>query len=317
MNKISAKNNPVLQKIAMGYQNDSTSFIIPKLFPSVVVDSLQGDIKNYGRDNLRIINTIQGDGPSAVLTHTVTKATKWDIEKHSLRSLVTEKDMDQLGADQAKADFTEMNMETLMLSREYAGISAITTTGNYVNSNTVTLVGNQKWSDHTNSTPKSDLRTARERVRTNIGKYPNTAVMNAVVLSNLIEHPSMIQAAIQVGQDSASLDRLKAILFPLLPASECDILVAMSQYNSANKGQTAVMADVMGNHFVYAYVNKSPSPKQHQDSLGYSFNRGKNAIQVKTWIDEDLDPQPWVKDEWEYDDVVLTFKAGYLIYNAA
>lgn len=316
MNNTSARNNPVLQQVAQGFMNRTTDFVMKELFPSITVSSLQGDIKAYGKDHLRIINTIQGDGPSAVLTHSVSKATKWDLEKHALKSLVTEKDMDQLGPEQAKMDFTEMTTETLMIAREKADIDVVCTTGNYTANNTVTLVGNQQWSDFVNSTPKTDLATARERVRTNVGRYPNVVLMSPLVLAKMMDHPSFLLAATYVGENRVSLDRLKDILFPTYKGSECKILVSLAQYNSAKKGQTAVMTDIMGKHFLYAYVNPNPNPSQRETSFSYSFHRKADSVQARTWIEPDLDPQPWTKVEWEYDDVVMDFKAGYLIYNA-
>ena len=314
MNATVARNNPTLQEVALGTMNDTSAFIAKLLFPSIKVEKLTGDIKTYGKDHLRIINTVVEDGGTKRMSFSVSKAEKWDIENHQLTIFVSEKDIDQLGAQTAKNDATNINMETLMLSRENAIVSAMTTAGNYTLGNTVGLAGGDQWNEFSTSTPREDLITAREAVRTNCGRYPNTAVLNPAVLNYLVNHPQIRDAAAYKGEATVSMEMLKTILFPTYTPSECQILVGSAQYNSANKGQTGVMADLWGKVFIYAYVNRNPSPAIHQNSLGYSFNRGKDAIQVletreNMYRENEVD----ITDRWEYDDVVLDFGSAYLI----
>jgi len=314
MNATVARNNPVLQEIALGTMNDTSAFIAKLLFPSIKVEKLTGDIKTYGKDHLRIINTVVEDGGTKRMSFSVTKAEKWDINNHQLTIFVSEKDIDQLGAQVAKNDAASINMETLMLSRENAVVSALTTAGNYAVANNTTLVGGDQWSAFSTSDPRGDLITAREAVRTSCGRYPNTAVMNPAVLNYLQNHPQIRDAAAYKGEAVVSMDMLKTILFPTYKPSECEILIGAAQYNSANKGQTGVMADLWGKVFIYAYVNKNPNPSVHQNSLGYSFNRGKDAVQVfetreTMYRENEVD----ITDRSEYDDVVLDFGSAYLI----
>lgn len=314
INAVSARNNPVLQEVALGAQNELSAFIAKKLFPAIKVQNLTGDIKTYGKDHLRIVNTVVEDGGTKRMSFSVTKAEKWDIENHQLTIFVSEKDIDQLGAQTAKNDAASINMESLMLSRENAIVAAMTTAGNYTLGNTVTLAGGNQWSAFSTSTPREDLITARERVRTNCGRYPNVAVMNPAVLNYLVNHPQIRDAAAYKGEATVSMEMLKTILFPTYQPSECEILIGAAQYNSASKGQTAVMTDLWGKVFIYAYVNKSPNPSIRQNSLGYSFNRGKDSVQVletreNMYRENEVD----ITDRWEYDDVVLDFGSAYLI----
>lgn len=313
-NAIAARNNPVLQEVALGAQNELDSFIAKKLFPAIKVEKLTGDIKTYGKDHLRIINTVVEDGGTKRMSFSVTKAEKWDIENHQLTIFVSEKDIDQLGAQTAKNDAASINMETLMLSRENATVSAMTTAGNYTLGNTVTLAGGDQWSAFSTSTPREDLIAAREEVRTNCGRYPNVAVLNPAVLNYLVNHPQIRDAAAYKGEATVSMEMLKTILFPTYKPADCEILIGAAQYNSANKGQTGVMTDLWGKVFIYAFVNRNPNPSIRQNSLGYSFNRGKDSVQVletreNMYRENEVD----VTDRWEYDDVVLDFGSAYLI----
>ena len=310
INAISARNNPVAKNIVLGFMNEQKSFVAGQILKPIKIEKNTGDIKTVGKDHLRIINDIQTDGDSVILTHSVTKAEKWDLERHSLKSLVTEDDMDQLGEQNAKNDFASFNAESLMVSRENGVSGQLTSTAVMTNSDTLT--GGQQWDDYTNSDPQGDFRTAQASIRTACGRWGNLAVMGPKVWQDLTDHPDMKESGVNVGQANATMAKMKSIIFPGQPESSVTLLIGMAQYNSSKKGQTAVMADLWGRDFVLVYVNPNPNPRIHQSSLGYQFHRGQNSISVKEWMEADLDPAKWIKTTWMYDDVLLDVLCGYL-----
>lgn len=311
---ISARNNPVLQDIALGTQNLMTDFIAGKIFKSVVVEKNTGDILSFGSDHLRVLNTIRVDGNTNYLTMTVSKTEKWDLEYHELTAFITDKIADQWGLTNARINFTEMLMETLMIARESAAVTALTTAGNYAAANKTSGTG---WSDYTSSTPRTDLIAGMEAVKTSCGRYPNVAIIASDVYTYLVNHPQIRDAVAYKGDSVISMEQLKSILFPHYAASQCEILIGQSVYNSAKKGQTAVGARAWSDVFVYAYINPNRDARVHQTSMCYSFNKGKDSVQVKTWKQPNfLETEENVTDNWQYDDVVMDYNCGYLITTA-
>jgi len=319
ISNISARNNPVLQQVALGYQHDADMFIAQKILPEIKVEKLTGDLKTYGKDHLRIINTIAENGETIMLTHTVTHAQQWNIHNHELTAFMSERDADQLGPDQAKADFTEMNMETLLISRENALAAFATNLSNYGANNKQSNSTTSLWSDFINSTPRQDIITMNEAVRKTCGRYPNRVIVSPTVVNYMVNHPQLRDAVMHIGESVLSLDKLKTILFPTYAAADCEILVAMAQYNSAAKGQTAVMTDIWNDVIIFAYVNPAPNPRQHQTSFGYSFSRGKgSAVQVIPWKQQySRENEFYITDRWEYDDVIIAAGSGSTIDAAA
>jgi len=315
MNKTaSTRNDPVLTQIMLGSMNQSDQFIADRIYKSIAVQKKTGDIRTFGSTSQRIVNTIQGSGESKTLTFEVTKADAWSLKKHSLKALITDDDMDQLGTQEAKNIGIDAVTEALLLAREYAVANYMTDTDNYTND--VTLSGTEQWDDYTSSDPIDDLITARATVREACGKRPNMAIMGPEVFDCLINHPDLLTAARYAGEDTVSFSRLKRILFPGQPESKVEVLVGEARYESAKEGAASSMADLWGNNFIYLYVDSAPNPRKPQSTWGAKFHRGKADIAVKTWTTPDIDPSTWEKGEWEYDDVVLSEICGYLIKNA-
>jgi len=315
MNKTaSTRNDPTLSTIMLGYMNQAEQFIADQIYKGVKVAKKTGDIRTFGSTSQRVVNTIQGSGESKTLTFEVTKASAWSLDKHALKALITEDDMDQLGDQEAKNTGMDAIVEALLIAREYAVATAITSTSTYTND--TTLTGTSQWSDYDNSDPVSDLQAGREAVRGGCGKRPNTAIMSATVYDKLIQHPDFLSAARYKGEDSVSFSRLKGLLFPGQPEGNVSVLVGEARYESAKEGATDSYTDIWGKHFIYAYIDKAPNPRKPQSTFTAKFFKGKGAIAAKKWTEPDTDPGLWEKGEWEYDDVILDELCGYLIYNA-
>ena len=319
-NQIVARNNPVIASVVRGSMNDQDFFVVQELLPEVQVQKLTGDVKTFGRDHLRLINTVVKDGNTIMISHSVTKAQTWNIQNHELTSWISEEDADQFDdVDELKADFAEMDSETLMLCREAGVADTLTTSGNYASNTTLTLTGGQRYDDYVNSSPRMDIISMNEGVRVNCMHYPNRVVVNAAVLQYLQGHPQLRDAAMHIGEQVISVEKLKTIFFPTYSSDKCEILIGMAQYNSAQKGQTYSMTDLWPKCIIFAYVNPNPNPRQHQDSLGYSFGRGKQSrVQVIEWHDADWRDNEWkVKVRWEYDDVIFLDPSSKIVAGAA
>lgn len=307
---VSARNNPVLQNIALGAQNSLTDFIAGKIFRGIKVEKNTGDILSFGKDHMRVVSDIRRNGTTNYVTVTISKSEIYKLEWHELSIFLSDDHADQLGQDVARMNFTEMLMEQLMVIRESGAVTAITTAGSYGANN---KESGMAWDVYATSTPREDFIAAMEAVKTSCGKYPNKAVIASDVWSYLIQHPQLLTGRLNVGESVMTVETMKPILFPHHKPQDCEILIGQSIYNSAALGQTAGMVRAWTDCFVYMYVNPSPEPKIHQSSMTASFNKGKDAVQVIVTKDAKyLETEEDITDRWQYDDVVLDFNCGYL-----
>jgi hypothetical protein len=316
---VSARNNPVLVGIALGAQNDLTNdFIAGKIFKGIKVDKNTGDILSFGKDHMRVVSDLRKDGNTNYVTVAISKSEVWKLEWHELSIFVSDDHVDQYGAANVRANFTEMLMEQLMIVRESAAVTAMTTVGSYAAGNKTSNMG---WNDFATSTPRQDFIAAQEAVKTSCGKYPNTAIIASDVWTYLCQHPQLLAGRQNVGESVMTIETLKPILFPHYAAADCQILIGQGVYNSANKGQTAIMGRVWSDCFVYAYINPKVDPKSHQTSMTASFTKdgsvsdtaNAQAIQVLVTKGEKyLETEEDITDRWQYDDVVLGYECGYI-----
>jgi len=114
--------------------------------------------------------------------------------EHALQIAVTDEERenvdDQFAPDR---DGTELITSKIMLSREIAMQSMVTTASNYASGLSVTLSGTSQWSDYTNSNPIADWKTGRRALNAKIFMDPNTAVIPYQVMSVLEDHPDIIE----------------------------------------------------------------------------------------------------------------------------
>jgi hypothetical protein len=315
---VSARNNPVLVGLALGAQNDLKDFIAGRIFKAIKVDKNSGDIISFGKDHMRVVSDVRRNGNTNYISVTVSKSEVWKLEWHELSAFIDDDISDQFGAENARANFTEMLIEQLMIVRESAAVTAMTLAASYAAGN---KTSNMEWDVFSTSTPREDFIAANEAVKTSCGKYPNTAIIASDVWSYLMQHPQLLQGRLNVGESVMTAETMKPILFPHYSPNECEILIGQSVYNSALKGATAVLGRAWSDCMILAYINPSRDPKAHQSSMTCSFSRdGVNptpetarSIQVLVTKQEKyLDTEEDVTDRWQYDDVVLSYDCGYL-----
>ena len=315
---ISARNNPVLVGLALGAQNDNKDFIAGRIFKSIKVDKNTGDILSFGKDHMRVVSDVRRNGNTNYVSVTVSKTEVWKLDWHELSAFIDDEISDQFGAANARANFVEMLMEQLMIIRESAAVTAMTTAASFAAGN---KTSNMTWDDFSTSTPRQDFIAAMEAVKTSCGKYPNTAIIASDVWSYLIQHPQLLDGRKNVGDSVMTAETMKPILFPHYAPQDCEILIGQSVYNSANKGATAVLGRAWSDCFIYAYVNPNRDPKAHQSSMTASFSKDGStttpeaARSIRVLITKQekyLETEEDVTDRWQYDDVVLDYGCGYL-----
>lgn len=268
----------VLTNISIGYPNNG--LVGERLLPSVPVLKQSDKYYIFGRegwlpeDDARAPGTVANEVAGlAVSTDT------YYAREHSLQIPVTDEERENVDSPLAPdRDATEMVTSKIMLGREVAIKTLVTTAANYNAGNTVTLAGGAQWNsaNYATSDPISDLRTGKATVHSKIFMEPNTLVVPYQVMTALEDHPDF-------------LERIKyserAIFSPELLASVLGfstVIVPGVGFNSANPGATPSLGYLWGKDVIMAWV--PPRPGLKIPSFGYEFTWGTQY--VDRWREE-------------------------------
>ena len=208
-------------------------------------------------------------------------------------------------------DSTEILTDMVLNDREQRVATVLRTAGNYTLSNTTDLAGLVTAWLPTNgsSDPISDITiTGRERVRQNIGRYPNTLVIGATVFSNLKQHPLIIDRIKYNGGGTVPGKVTLAALAELFEVE--NVHVGLPLRRTSNQGQTDVLADVWGSDALLAYIN--PRPALKQISLSYMFQ--SRPRQVFKYRDDTISSDV-IRCSEVTDEKMVANGAGYLWKN--
>lgn len=206
----------------------------------------------------------------------------------------------------ARVDATENVTEhlDLNLEKEIADLLTNATATNI--SQTVTLSGNDQWSDYANSDPFTDIELGISTIKSGAMITPNVFAIGYEVWAKLRHHPDLL------GRLSVASIR---VLTPQLLADLIGVekvLIGDALYNTADEGQTASMSYVWGKHALLAYVR--PQPKIKSISLGYTLQVA-DARYVDRW-DEPWNKAEFVRANDYYESKLVAAEAGYLIKSA-
>jgi hypothetical protein len=298
-----------LSNVAVGYKN--ATFIAPQIFPAVPVMKQSGKVYEFGKDAFRIAKSYRAPGTVSNRVQSFSVSTdSYYCDNHALHDVLSMEERENADAAvQPEVAMTEGLVDMIGLGREKAIADVILSSGTITNGST--LSGTTQWSDYTNSNPRDAALTAIESIRTKSGAKCNVAIMGATVFNKLKLHPDLLDAFKYTTGGVLSEDLVAQAL------GVDKILVGRAIYNSADEGQTAVMADVWGKHCLFAYI--APTPGLRKPSLGYSYlwKTGAQGFLVEK---EDLGPSrgngTFIQASNYYDDVVHAVDFGYLYTNA-
>ena len=316
INEISVRENPVLTRIAKGFSPDG--FVAGDILPDMTVRALQGKVNEYGSEAIRIHSlNVTFDSLTPVIKMSVTKIDGWEIKPRAVQALITQGDAANQfpgNPEQGRRELREVQTKNvrhaIMVGRENALMTTLTTTGNYIVSNTVTLSGTSQYDDYTNSDPIGDFKTARLTIWDNVFQEANAVVMPFKVAETLRFHPDLI------ARMSNDVDKQKGLsqeqLRNALGVEE--LLISKAIKNTAAESQTKVIAQIMPNDVVFFYKDRNPQMAMPRTSLGYSFVFKPLSVD-RRFVDDPKDAE-FIRVEEQLDDVILSFSAAYLIKDA-
>lgn len=295
--------DPALSNVSIKFSNDT--FIADKIFPVVPVSKQTGKYYIYNKANLRIPITGRAAGSPSNEVSFGLSTDSFSCEDHALKDFVADEIQDQAEAAlNPLVDTTEMITEQLMLDRESALATILSSTGTMTQN--TTLSGTSQWSDYSNSDPIGDVRTARQTVHGSTFKKANTLILGKQVFDQLAEHPQILER-VKYSQLGVLTEELLARIFQVEK-----VLVGEAGSNTAVEGQTDSLSYVWGKHAVVAFIN--PRVGLKSVTLGYTFTYGTR--QVKRWRDEDREGTYVRVGKDNYVHKVVSALCGYLIKNA-
>jgi len=281
------------------------------ILPTLSVVKAAGQIGVYGADNLRLVTTIKSDeGKTPVVTMMPTKADAYVLERHAVKALASdaEKENEEKPFN-TERDKTELTMDILSVGREVALANFLRATAN-VTSN-VTLTGDDQWSSsHADSDPIADVDLAVQTVADAMGVSDEmiTLVFPLAVFRKLQRHTLVLdRLGFKYNQSVSISAEQMAAAFGVKK-----ILIPHGIYNSAEDGQTDVIARIWGKDALALFIPERPELKQH--CLGYTVRRKAGPVTDK-WYDNDR-AGTWVRTTDEFDQYIVNVAAAYLMKGA-
>jgi len=276
--------DPVLTSISVGFPNEG--FIGPVLTPSVTSTTQAAKYYIFGRETwgLDVGSDLRAPGTDAKeIPGLALSSDTFFAQEHALSIGVVDEEVQQNAAPlDPFRDGTELVTAKILLGREVAIKTMVTTASNYNASNTTTISGTNQWNDYVNSNPILDWKTGRRALHSGIFLHPTVGIIPYQVMSQLEDHPDFIER-IKYSQAGVITQDIIAMLFGM---NNGGIVVPGIGYNSANPGATASIGYLWGKDVLMAYVPQRPGWKI--PAFAYEFvwpDGGSNQV-AERWREE-------------------------------
>lgn len=296
----------ILSTVAQGYKN--AELVGDILFPYVAVGQRGGKIIAFGKEDFALYATGRAPGANTRRVNFGYAGQNYALESHSLEGQVPLEIMQEAQAVPgiALGTMAVQKVQSIIgLRLEKAQADLATNPSNYAASNKVILSGSSRWSDFSVSDPVSDIEAAKEAVRQQIGRRPNTVVLGGAVMSKLKQHPKIVDRIKYTGRDTATPELL-ASLFGVQRVVVGDAIYANSAGN---------FADVWGSHALVAYTELGSVANQGTPTFGYTYRLGGYPLVEQPYLDRNS--KSWIYPVTdEVSPVIAGASAGFLIANA-
>lgn len=295
--------DPVLTNVARGYQN--AEFVGTDLFPRVSVPARAGKIITFGKEDFALYNTGRSPGAATKRVQFGHASGSYALEQHALEGVVPwelMQEAERVPSIDMGAGAVRKTQNIIGLRLEKAQADLATDPTKYAAGNKLTsLTGTTLWSNSA-SDPIGNVETAKEAVRTQSGRRPNTCVLSALTFKALRTHPQIIDRIKYTGRDAPTPDLL-AMLFGVER-----VLVGDGIYADAS----GAFVDLWGKTCVLAYTATASAAELGVPSYGYTYTL-EGAPYVEPAY-QDRNAKSWVYPVTdEVQPVIAGAEAGYLI----
>lgn len=249
-----------LTTLSIAYSNGG--YIADTVLPPIQVDKRTDRYFVYGKEPFKTIDLLVRPGGVAPEFNWTISQSSYSAERYAARSIIT--DDVRREADQPiniDIDTTQMLTDAVQNQREFQVVGYVTNPANVPNN--TTLSGTTQWSDYANSTPLSDLRTAKSAVRLGALREATDFTTNYNVAQVLADHPSFLELLKYTDPNNISSSGLPNTLRGLR------VNVSSAFMDTANAGQAANLTDAMGDNALVHYT--TPAAGLKTLSFGYRF----------------------------------------------
>ncbi len=272
-------------------------------------DKRSNKYRIFGNEHFKVGETIRRPGSDATEVKFTTTSGQFTVQEYAKKTIVpaqTEKNADAPAFD-PEVDATIQLTELMMLDREKRQMTVAADAAQITQN--ATLAGTTQWSDYVNSTPLTNVKTARQTVRSGVHREANTWTMSYDVALTLADHPSF--------KDLIKFTDPNALAVGGLPPTVRGLKINVSQVDWDNTGYlqaTPVYAPVFSKASLIHYTN--PSIGLRTITLGTTMEMpdpitGARGMSTRRWQD-DGKKGVWVETADTYVVVVLAPLAAYL-----
>ena len=298
-----------ISNVLMAYTNNQ--FIAGQMMPTIKVTNRTGKIPVLGNSHLRVLDSRRStyDETSHRMKFTISTDKTFSIDDYDMDIYVPDKLLEEQEAPfDLRRDAQLSLLQAMMLERENALAEVFTSTT--IITNNTTLAGNSQWSDEVNSTPDTDVETARDTIHDAIGREANSMYMSRAVFNKLKYHPLFVNRVSGVKVlDGKVLAQLIKDLWEVE-----NLYIGGGIKITSNEGQTETKAKVWQNDCVLFY--RAPRPSIYEPSFGYNFVIPKKNMKASNRREPNADKGVLERLDWSYQDKILDTNAVYLIKNA-
>ena len=298
--------DPVITETVRGYKQPN--LVGNLLFPRVGVTAYGGKRIAFGKEDFRKYNLHRAPGTNTKRVRFGHEGEPYAIVPRALEAPVPR----ELGVDAQNVPGINLGnraalrvMRILNNNMEYDQAELASNPANYPVSNKVTLTTTDRWTDQANSNPSQDIEEGREAIRSQIGLYPNVAIVSAKAMKALRHHPKLLDRTKYTSRDSITVDMLAGLW-------EIDRVVLGGSVVAS--GPDDQFSDAWGDGVILAY-SAIGSFDNEEPSFGYSyFVEGHPLVETPYW---DNSAKSWIYGT--SDDVapvIVGGVAGFLIAGA-
>ena len=282
-----------------------------RILPPIPVDKRSNRWFVYGREYFKKRDDLQRPGAAAPeITYSLSTGF-YNADRHAQRHLVPDAEVNLADVPLRPAiDATEFLTASVQNNREIRQLGLITDPTQVTNN--TALSGTTQWSDYTNSTPLTNLRTAKTTVRGAIVREANFLSVYFDVAQVLADHPSIKDLIKYTDPNNISTSGLPNMVRGLM------VNVSGAMLDSANEGQAATFASIFGKNALVHFT--TPSPGLKTITFGYTFEAPDDTTNVRGYAvrryrDEELIGE-WVEVGTTYDIQLIAATGGYLFTTA-
>ena len=305
-----------LSNLTLAYAQEQTNFIADKVFPTVGVQRQSDKYYTYDRANMNRTGDVKKLAPRTEVNR-IGMTISNDSYFADVFGLGMDFDEQTLANEDAMLEIRAAGAQTLttrlMIHREEQFADSFFSAGIWATDNTPSNL----WSDYTNSTPLTDVTTARRTMQLGSGGFkPNTMVVGKEVRDILINHPDVLarlNGGATVTNTALITDAKLAEIFEVE-----NFYVMEAVKNGAAEGLAEANAFIGGKNALLVHTPRTAGLMTPAAGLTFAWNNipGVNnlGVTVESFSDDALKRQQvaeHIQVKMSYDMKVVGADLGY------